>query len=1630
MKTSIWPLRAALVSLTMFSFATQMAIAVPPPAGIAPVGPPSGGFALDGDVAANTPANVGDWILCPPPPAGTGTGVLDKFGVPLNPNTTIHVNDPYGNMGTDMVFVGGLKWFDNPNTWNWTTGKCSSKTDINNAMLHITSDAQGHVWAIVSGDRASTSGDSYIDFEFLQNSLTRTTGGGFSSAGTNAGRTTNDLLLSLAFTGGGKVADFYAWRWQPSGSSFAYADATAALPAGRVFVALNDVATAVPYGAFGETNYERNAFVEGAVDLTALLGNFDPCMSLSVRTILIKTKASQSNTATIEDFVDPIQFSLTIGPSTQAGPDQTRCSEGASTAFTLQGAATSGTLPINSTMWTVVAGSATIDAPTSLSTVVHVTSPSATLRLSGTQNSGCTVSDDVVLRVTPLPGCLITGPATNLCPANAVTFNGPPGLTSYAWTIAGNGTISGSTTQQTVTVLTGPNCGSSLSLGLTVAANNCSSTCAAEFMVNDLAPPILTRPSDLVLDCPADTRTNVTGVATAVDECGSVAIRYSDVTLPGCGGSATISRTWTATDRCGNVASAVQTITLRDRMAPVLTLPPNATLECPADPLPALTGTATAVDVCSSATVTFSDVVAAQCGGTRTIARTWTAMDACGNQAQGVQTIQIVDRTAPFLTIPSNRFLECPANVSTAANGTATATDACGQATVRYSDSVSNECGGTKIIRRTWTATDDCGNATNAVQTLTVRDTVAPMLTIPLSRILECPADTGTNANGVAMASDGCGTVVVSYSDSVSNRCGNTLVLTRTWTAIDQCGNTTNAAQLITVQDRKAPMLLLPPNAVVECPGDFRTNATGVATAQDGCSQAVVTWNDVVTIKCGSTRIIARTWTASDSCGNTTNAVQTITVRDSTPPQITAPLSVVLECPANTQPSATGTAVAQDGCSQATVTYSDATTTPCGGTKVITRTWIATDECGNRATAVQTITVQDTRPPTISGPPDRLLECPADTRPSATGTATAQDGCSQAAVTYSDSVSNLCGGSKVITRTWTATDACGNVARTVQTIRVQDTTAPMIQCALVNTYSQGGYGGSGTPAAILEANYLSHFPNGLLAGVYNTSGGNAAPNGLWWQGNANGLAALRQFLSGGGGSSSFISRDAMNPVDDFGGGELAHQAVTLILNIRFNETGVIGIGPNNFGSLVYTRAGDPLSGLTVSQILAVAQQALAGQSAPNFGSASSLTKLLDDLNHAFHEYSISSFAMSYLDTPSMVVQCASAVPAPDASRVRASDDCGGPVTIAHAGDVITDESCPNRYTMVRTWSATDGCGNRSTCSYQIIVNDTTPPMLIGNTERTLAYGQPLTFELPVASDNCGQVTLSVLSTVTNLASEFVLVATRVWEAADECGNTNIFQQTVTVGGSANSNSVPVVQNTFETGDEGWRVGSGTTDEAPLYSPVGGQSGGYVNATSATGGGPRYWTAPGKYRGNRLGFYGGVFSFACKRSGSASLVILQGSGLTLELNLPHPGTNWTTCNVRLHESAGWKNRGANRAATQAELIMTLNSLTNILITAEAGADGSPGGLDNVALITPASAPTSGWVLDSLPVVGGRLKLRWPTLATDHRLEQTDNLRTPNWTSVTTAPVVSNGLNQTDVTPAGTSKFYRLRKVSNP
>src|SRR5207302_795369 len=83
-----------------------------------------------------------------------------------------------------------------------------------------------------------------------------------------------------------------------------------------------------------------------------------------------------------------------------------------------------------------------------------------------------------------------------------------------------------------------------------------------------------------------------------------------------------------------------------------------------------------------------------------------------------------------------------------------------------------------------------------------------------------------------------------------------------------------------------------------------------------------------------------------------------------------------------------------DTCGGATVHDLGATTTAgtCGNTYTSTKSWNATDDCGNTSgTVTQTITVRDTTAPTIGGQgSNATIECPAS--PSFTAP-TASDAC-------------------------------------------------------------------------------------------------------------------------------------------------------------------------------------------------------------------------------------------------------------------------------------------------------------------------------------------------------------------------------------------------------------------------------------------------------------------------------------------------------------------------------------------------------------------------------------------------------------------------------------------------------------
>jgi hypothetical protein len=258
------------------------------------------------------------------------------------------------------------------------------------------------------------------------------------------------------------------------------------------------------------------------------------------------------------------------------------------------------------------------------------------------------------------------------------------------------------------------------------------------------------------------------------------------------------------------------------------------------------------------------------------ISRTWTATDDCGNQSTCVQQITVRDSAPPALAVPSDVVLNCPADTSTNNTGTASVPNACGSATITYSDTVSNGCSGGKVITRLWTAVDFFGNITNATQTITVIAT-PPTVTAPPDLVLECPADTTTNNTGVATAQDACSSATISYSDVVSNGCGGSKTIARTWTATDACGHTASDLQTITVQDTTPPVLTVTATRSIASGQSWSFDQPA---ASDGCSSVTVTILSTVTnIVSSNTLVATRTWQATDACGNTSTVKQSVTAQ-------------------------------------------------------------------------------------------------------------------------------------------------------------------------------------------------------------------------------------------------------------------------------------------------------------------------------------------------------------------------------------------------------------------------------------------------------------------------------------------------------------------------------------------------------------------------------------------------------------------------------------------------------------------------------------------------------------------------------------------------------------------------------
>ena len=924
-------------------------------------------------------------------------------------------------------------------------------------------------------------------------------------------------------------------------------------------------------------------------------------------------------------------------------------------------------------------------------------------------------------------------------------------------------------------------------------------------VVDETNPELVGVPANTTVECDA---VPAPAAVSATDNCSTATVDFEETATVGC--PYTITRTWTATDECGNQSVAAQTILVVDTTNPYIVSNPSieVVVEC-GNPIP-FEAPVFGDNCDSDLNIYFNEeTVSGSC--LPGLMRTWVATDNCGNSAEFVQFIAIIDTTDPvFDNLPVSETVQCD-NVPSAPE--VTASDLCdSMVDVSYTEESTDGCPYT--ITRTWTAWDDCENMITGTQIITVIDTVDPTLNgVPVNTTIECDQPLpGYNV----WASDNCDlTISVQFdADTLVNDCGS--VVTRTWSATDDCGNESTASQIINIVDTTDPYVIegVPAELTIEC--DMQAP---VFTPEFGDNCDLDLAISAISGMANNTACgydIERSWTATDNCGNSVSISQVIHVVDTTEPELVGvPANTVAECNNIPNPAPV---FATDNCSIATVEFTQTATSGCPYT--ITRTWVATDECGNESTASQIIEVVDTQNPILEGvPANSIVECSAI--PSAANV-TVSDNCdNNIAVEFEEEIIPVNSCTYTIVRTWSAMDDCGNDVAASQILTVVDTTDPTLVGVPANTIVEC----DNVPAAALVTGEDNCDDMVVVTFEEEVTVGCPYTITRTWVGvdNCGNDVTSTQVITVVDTTDPILHNVPVNTTLECDQAAPAafvwatdncaeDLVVSLDSSVVYNECGFVMTRTwsvaddcENMASatqlIYFTDTTDPivLEGVPAELTIECDQDEPAYT--PVFGDNCdedlTLTAIsgINNVNACGYDIertwsatddcgnSVSvSQVIHVVDTtdPILVnvpandtVEC-DAVPAP--AQVTATDNCSTP-SVSMTQQVT--EGCP--YTITRTWTATDACGNTSVASQVITVIDTIDPILVNNPPVTYSIecGEELPVNNPIFSDNCDQQ-LTIEFNEETVSGSCPGGYIRTWTATDNCGNSIEFQQIIFV----------------------------------------------------------------------------------------------------------------------------------------------------------------------------------------------------------------------------------------------------------
>ncbi len=458
------------------------------------------------------------------------------------------------------------------------------------------------------------------------------------------------------------------------------------------------------------------------------------------------------------------------------------------------------------------------------------------------------------------------------------------------------------------------------------------------------------------------------------------------------------------------------------------------------------------------------------------------ARDQCNNAAIfNPVTFKITDGIPPLVQKPAADFThQCNGSVGNALafsgwlsnRGGAKFTDQCldslslTYSTIPANPQVpANSCNGSAEV--TFRATDACGNIAETKAKFILKDEVAPVINnVPKDTLFYCSMPALPPAPNNITATDNCTpNLFLDFSEKYeSGPCGPNTIIKRTWSTQDNCGNIRAKTQIIQIIDTLAPVLtgIVPNDVTVSCENIPAAPPVNLFTATDDCNASVpIEFKEINNAaSCNAGYPIIRLWIAKDNCGNADTLSQKIYVIDNLPPVLLGvPGDVTVTCSNIPTAPVIGSGItATDNCDTNVKIVLDEVSTigVCINNKYqITRTWTATDDCGNFVSKQQKISVTDNDFPVFKGVPENItVDCSMIPGiPQLGGSFKVTDGCDpNVNVTFSQTTtqnpdSTSCDHySYQLTRYWVANDDCGHVTTVQQKVTVQDKLAPTLFC--------------------------------------------------------------------------------------------------------------------------------------------------------------------------------------------------------------------------------------------------------------------------------------------------------------------------------------------------------------------------------------------------------------------------------------------------------------------------------------------------------------------------------------------------------------------------------------------------------